>query len=162
MRWVAFGNSWINRAVSQVSQSYTVLSSLAQLSLQSLKAYMLQQCPKEYHGNIIPKHRECFIYLCDHSTYSLLAPGCKRIIIDSDYLSSLSRPNLTLNFDGLAEITETGVLTKNGEIHAPLSHYLLFTQSDIGDSLPFDVIIFATGFTGVSIPFRTFEYHSIL
>jgi len=84
-----------------------------------LKGYLLKMCPKEYHEHMIPKH----------------PPGCKRLIVDSNYLSSLSRPNLTPNFDGISRITEGGILTQKGE------------------NMAFDVVIFATGFTADDYPF---------
>ncbi|KAG8214550.1 hypothetical protein J3R82DRAFT_9611 [Butyriboletus roseoflavus] len=61
-------------------------------------------------------------------------PGCKRTVADSGYLKSLSLPNVGLNFDGIERIVANGILTKKGEV------------------LPFDIIIFATGFTGDQYP----------
>ncbi|TFY82785.1 hypothetical protein EWM64_g1230 [Hericium alpestre] len=55
-------------------------------------------------------------------------PGCKRFILDTGYLTALHQPNLTPNFDGVDKITADGIVTKKGE------------------HLPFDVIIYATGF----------------
>ncbi|KAJ7127550.1 hypothetical protein C8R43DRAFT_696039 [Mycena crocata] len=60
--------------------------------------------------------------------------GCKRVIFDTNFLAALHRPNLSLNWDGIQSITEDGIITKKGE------------------KLPFDVIIFATGFTADSFP----------
>ncbi|KAH9938916.1 hypothetical protein B0H21DRAFT_51436 [Amylocystis lapponica] len=54
--------------------------------------------------------------------------GCKRPVVGTDYLVALHRPNLDLNCDGIAEVVEDGILTETG------------------DRLPFDVIIWATGF----------------
>lgn len=61
------------------------------------------------------------------------APGCKRTgsfvesklcdilflisfdaVADSGFLESLYRSNVTLNFDGIAEIVENGIITKTG------------------------------------------------
>ncbi|KAF7362517.1 FAD/NAD-P-binding domain-containing protein [Mycena venus] len=55
-------------------------------------------------------------------------PGCKRLAYDFGYLSALHRPNVALNWDGIEEVTKDGITTSNGV------------------SLPFDVIIYATGF----------------
>jgi cation diffusion facilitator CzcD-associated flavoprotein CzcO len=55
-------------------------------------------------------------------------PGCKRLIVDPNYLKSLGRPNVDLNWDGIDEVVEEGIKTK------------------IGDIIPFDIIIFATGY----------------
>ncbi|GBE79123.1 hypothetical protein SCP_0203200 [Sparassis crispa] len=54
--------------------------------------------------------------------------SCRRAVMDSGYLSCLHLPNFNLNWDGISEITSQGILTKTGE------------------SLPFDVVIFATGY----------------
>ncbi|KAG1783064.1 hypothetical protein EV702DRAFT_1040837 [Suillus placidus] len=51
-------------------------------------------------------------------------------VADSGFLESLCRSNVTLNFDGIAEIVENGIIAKTGEM------------------LPFDVIVYATGFIG--------------
>ncbi|KAI0034043.1 FAD/NAD-P-binding domain-containing protein [Vararia minispora EC-137] len=63
------------------------------------------------------------------------AVGCTRIIRDPEYLSSLHRPNNRQNWDGIERITEDGIVTQKG-----------------GDHLPFDVIIFATGFVTDKFP----------
>ena len=55
--------------------------------------------------------------------------GCKRILFSSNYLPSLTQPNVDLVTEGIDEITPTGVRTKDGVTH------------DV------DVIIFGTGFT---------------
>ncbi|KAG2129471.1 hypothetical protein DEU56DRAFT_890681 [Suillus clintonianus] len=97
--------------------------------------YILDNTPGRYHARLIPDH----------------PPGCKRIgssvvvklslyscsfhaVTDSGFLESLHRPNVTLNFDGIAEIVENGIITKTGEM------------------LPFDVIVYATGFIGERYP----------
>jgi hypothetical protein len=35
-------------------------------------------------------------------------------VADSGFLESLYRSNVTLNFDGIAEIVENGIITKTG------------------------------------------------
>ncbi|KAJ6500898.1 hypothetical protein C8R45DRAFT_1210585 [Mycena sanguinolenta] len=77
-----------------------------------LKRYILHTAPKETHEGLIPDY----------------ALGCKRIIINQNYLEALHRPNLSLNWDGIQSICEDGIITKTGQ------------------RLLFDVIIFATGF----------------
>lgn len=57
------------------------------------------------------------------------APGCKRIIVDPDYLSCLNRPNVSLNWEPIEGIVENGIKLKSGEVKE------------------FDVIIFGTGFS---------------
>ncbi|MBE7247575.1 MAG: NAD(P)/FAD-dependent oxidoreductase, partial [Actinomycetospora chiangmaiensis] len=54
--------------------------------------------------------------------------GCKRVLISDDYYPTLQRPNVTLETDGIARITEGGVVTEAGRIH------------------DLDVIVYATGF----------------
>ncbi len=59
------------------------------------------------------------------------APGCKRIIVDPGYLSSLNRKNVTLRWDAIDSVVEDGLLLKSGEV------------------VPLDVIIFGTGYSVV-------------
>ena len=54
--------------------------------------------------------------------------GCKRILLSSDYYPALTRPNVDVVTEGIAEITETGLVTADGTAH------------DV------DVIIYGTGF----------------
>lgn len=56
-------------------------------------------------------------------------PGCKRIIIDPSYLESLHHPNVNLNWTPIGGIVEEGITLATGE------------------TVPLDVIIFATGFS---------------
>ncbi|KAG1741887.1 FAD/NAD(P)-binding domain-containing protein [Suillus paluster] len=63
------------------------------------------------------------------------APSLDHVLVaNSGFLASLYRPNLTLNFDGIAEIVENGIVTNTGEM------------------LPCDVIVYATGFIGERYP----------
>ncbi|KAJ7453613.1 hypothetical protein B0H11DRAFT_2070513 [Mycena galericulata] len=77
-----------------------------------LTKYMTKTAPTEYIEKLIPS----------------FPPGCKRLAYDFGYLTALHRPNVTLNWDGIEEMTKEGITTSKGE------------------SLPFDVIIYATGF----------------
>jgi cation diffusion facilitator CzcD-associated flavoprotein CzcO len=54
--------------------------------------------------------------------------GCKRILLSSDYYPALTKPHVDVVTDGIAEITETGLVTTDG------------TAYDV------DVIIYGTGF----------------
>ncbi|THH29899.1 hypothetical protein EUX98_g4287 [Antrodiella citrinella] len=74
--------------------------------------HIKDNAPAEYADKLVPKHPS----------------GCKRFIIDAGYLKSLHQDNCAVNFDGIAEVTATGIRTKTGE------------------NLDFDVIIEATGF----------------
>ena len=61
--------------------------------------------------------------------------GCKRIIFSNDYLPTLSRPDVELVTDGIAEIDATGIRTVDGR-HRPV-----------------DTIVLGTGFKLFSSPF---------
>ena len=63
----------------------------------------------------------------------LSAPGCKRIIVDPQYLESLNRPNVSLKWDAIEAIVEDGIKLKTGVF------------------IPLDVIIFGTGYSLVCI-----------
>ncbi|KAJ7689781.1 hypothetical protein B0H17DRAFT_1291851 [Mycena rosella] len=82
------------------------------------KKYMTTTAPKADLVHLIP-------------TYDL---GCKRVVFDPNYLSSLHRQNLSLNWDGIESIYADGIITKTG------------------DKLKFDVIILATGFVTNRFP----------
>jgi cation diffusion facilitator CzcD-associated flavoprotein CzcO len=43
--------------------------------------------------------------------------GCKRILVSSEYYPALCRPHVDLVTDAIAEITETGIVTKDGTEH---------------------------------------------
>ncbi|KAG8728117.1 hypothetical protein FRC12_021999 [Ceratobasidium sp. 428] len=74
--------------------------------------YIKAMTPAKYHDKMIP-------------SYPI---GCKRIVFDPGYLSSLNRPNVELEWEHIAEIVPEGVVTKSGK------------------RMDFDVICFATGF----------------
>jgi len=65
----------------------------------------------------------------------ILALGCRRVLYDVGYLAALHRPNITLRSNDIGAIVEDGIVTKSGE------------------TLPFDVIVCATGFTIEEFPF---------
>ncbi|KAG2338481.1 FAD/NAD(P)-binding domain-containing protein [Suillus weaverae] len=85
---------------------------------EAMTKYILDNAPSRYHDHMIPNY----------------PPGCKRTVANSGFLDILHRPNLTLNFDGIVNIVENGIITKTGEM------------------LPFDVIVYATGFIGERYP----------
>ncbi|KAI0073282.1 FAD/NAD(P)-binding domain-containing protein [Panus rudis PR-1116 ss-1] len=84
-----------------------------------LTYYMKKKAPKKYHDILTPDYPF----------------GCKRLIVDTGYYDMLHRPNVALSDDGIVDITEVGILTKNGK------------------RFPFDVIILATGFITDKYPF---------
>ena len=61
--------------------------------------------------------------------------GCKRILISNDYLPALTRPNVELVTEGIAEVRERSVVTNDGT------------------ERPVDAIIFGTGFQVTNLPF---------
>ena len=94
------------------------------------KDYILSKAPKKYHDFIVPtfplgKYRSPQVSLARDLTGDA---GCKRRIFDPGYLDALRAPNVTLVNEGIARITENGIVGTSGvEDH-------------------FDVIIHATGF----------------
>lgn len=68
----------------------------------------------------------------DKKTAAQLTPdyimGCKRILISNKYYPTFNRKNVQLITDGIREITEDAIITKNGERH------------------PIDCLIYGTGF----------------
>ncbi|KZT03369.1 FAD/NAD-binding domain-containing protein [Laetiporus sulphureus 93-53] len=79
-------------------------------------AYMKRTAPAKYHDKLIP-------------TFPI---GCRRPVFDPGYLACLHQPNVQLNWDGIREITTTGIVTNQG------------------DHLLVDAIVLSTGFqTGI-------------
>lgn len=64
-------------------------------------AYIRRVSPEKYHDFLIPTTEV----------------GCKRRVMDSDYLESLNRDNVELVYDDpIQEIVEDGVRTKSGRV----------------------------------------------
>ncbi|KAL4250045.1 FAD-binding Monooxygenase Superfamily protein [Abortiporus biennis] len=83
-----------------------------------LTKQMTALAPQKYHDTIIPD----------------FPVGCKRIVFGASYLKALHRPNMEINYDGIQEISEDGIVTKKGI------------------KMSFDVIIYATGFDMMNYP----------
>jgi cation diffusion facilitator CzcD-associated flavoprotein CzcO len=64
-------------------------------------------------------------------SYSL---GCKRILLSDTYLPALTRPNVSVNTDGIREVREHGVVDRTGVEH------------------PVDAIVLGTGFDTSALP----------
>jgi cation diffusion facilitator CzcD-associated flavoprotein CzcO len=60
--------------------------------------------------------------------------GCKRVLISSDYYPALTQPNVSLTSEGIAEIREKSIVTRDGTEHEA------------------DTIIFGTGFHVTDFP----------
>jgi len=124
---------WIFRHVPLIMWLYRVL-----LYIRAEMAYLLvfhHAFLRKYSTKVAKKHITTTAPEADVAhlipTYDL---GCKRIIFDPNYLVTLHRPNLSLNWDGIQSICADGIITKNGE------------------KLDFDVMIFATGFIADRFP----------
>ena len=61
--------------------------------------------------------------------------GCKRVLISNDYLPALTQPNVELVTEGIAEVRERSIVSKDGS------------------ERPVDAIIFGTGFHVSDFPF---------
>ncbi|KAJ7612218.1 hypothetical protein FB45DRAFT_760152 [Roridomyces roridus] len=101
-----------------LSVRFSRRSLLDRVKVTAVESHMTKNAPKECLSQIIPQY----------------PPGCKRMLLDTDYLSALHRPNMFLNWDGIQSIYEHGIVTKTGQ------------------KLPLDVIIFATGFVTDRFP----------
>lgn len=74
-------------------------AAIRQMYADTQGAYIRQASPAKYHDFLIPKTEV----------------GCKRRVMDSDYLQSLHRDNVELVYeDPIREIVEHGLLTKSG------------------------------------------------
>jgi len=83
--------------------------------------YMKRTAPGKYREVLVPS----------------FPPGCKRIIIDPGFLESLHKPNVSMIWDPIEKIEETGIRLRTGEFH------------------PVDVIVFATGYAlNPKVPMR--------
>ncbi|KAF9475842.1 FAD/NAD(P)-binding domain-containing protein [Pholiota conissans] len=111
MRWY---RNWI---MARSDMSYLIFrknnKALINITKKILTAYIKSKAPKDQLDKLIPNY----------------APGCKRIIVDPDYLESLNKPNVILTWDRIESIVENGIKLKTGEV------------------VPLDVIIFGTGYS---------------
>jgi hypothetical protein len=123
---------------------------------------MLKTSPKKYQNVLIPSYRKISdreVYChwkANHSRY--IAIGCRRILLDVGYLAALHRPNITLRINDIEAIVEDGIVTKAGYYY----YYLVYREESlsdfflVGETLPFDVIVCATGFTIVGLQFECY------
>lgn len=99
--------------------------------LKENEAYVKKVAPPKYWDAVLPKHEVCDRFVVRKTTNiaDRVQPGCKRKVLDTDYLSCLWRDNMELIPDDPVErILEDGVRTKSGR------------------SVKADAIILATGF----------------
>jgi cation diffusion facilitator CzcD-associated flavoprotein CzcO len=100
--------------------------------------YIRRTAPKEEVDKLIPSYCKFraqirLVVLLVKEEHACTAPGCKRIIVDPDYLKCLHRPNVSVKWDGIEEIIEEGIKLKTGEV------------------VPLDIIIFGTGYSLVRV-----------
>lgn len=63
--------------------------------------------------------------------------GCKRVLVTSDYYPALQKPNVKVEFDGVKELTQDGIVLPNG------------------NEIKVDAIIYCTGFNVVNfVPYE--------
>ena len=123
------------------------------LLLQALTSYMTKRAPAEYMENLTPKYCKWFEHCLRMPNMRcqsiIVAPGCRRLIADSDYLSALHRPNLTQNWDKIEGIAENGIVTSKGNLCSWHTFSTYRSNACVGH-IPFDIIITATGFVTAS------------
>ncbi|KAG2158300.1 uncharacterized protein EDB93DRAFT_1238066 [Suillus bovinus] len=89
--------NWVKWAFAHVPFLMYAYRSFMMITL--LTWYIRSTAPAKYRDSLIP-------------TYP---PGCKRIVLDSNYLAALHQPNIDLNWTGIQEIVEDGIVLKTGE-----------------------------------------------
>ncbi|KAG7447924.1 FAD/NAD(P)-binding domain-containing protein [Guyanagaster necrorhizus] len=111
MRW------YRNYIMARADTSFLIFNKqntrIVSFARQRLEKYITHKAPKDELEKLIPKY----------------LPGCKRVIVDSDYLTCLKQPNVSLNWGTIESVVEEGVKLKNGEV------------------IPLDVLIFGTGYS---------------
>ncbi|KAK1236013.1 Palmitoylated plasma membrane-bound casein kinase [Marasmius sp. AFHP31] len=78
-----------------------------------LTRYIAKNVPKDIRKSMIPSY----------------PPGCKRLIIDPDYLKALSQPNVEVKWEPIDSVVPEGLRLRSGDV------------------VPLDVIIFGTGYS---------------
>ncbi|KAL2867131.1 flavin-containing monooxygenase [Aspergillus lucknowensis] len=118
-RNIPFAMRFFRLAIFLIAESYFPLfddvagKKARDKRMKAQAAYLKRTAPEKYHDILLPK----------------VELGCKRRVMDTDYLACLHRENMELvHSDPIKSITTTGVRTKSGrEIHA-------------------DAVVLATGF----------------
>ena len=70
--------------------------------------------------------------------------GCKRILRSNEWYPAIARPNVDLVTDGIAEVTPTGIVTKDGTVR-DIDAIVVATGFHVTDSPVFDAIEGADG-----------------
>ncbi|RPB05578.1 FAD/NAD(P)-binding domain-containing protein [Choiromyces venosus 120613-1] len=98
-----------------------------------LERYMREASPEKYHDILIPDFEV----------------GCKRRVLDADYLKTLHKPHVTMTKSPITRITSTGIQTSPSP-----------TSSSTPDHHKAQVIIFATGFKTNYFPLQIIGKHA--
>jgi cation diffusion facilitator CzcD-associated flavoprotein CzcO len=93
-----------------------------------LLAYLEKNAPAEYLDALRPAYRESLVTGTSKLTAAL---GCKRPAFDAGWLAALHRSNVTLNGQGIREITEDSIIDNAGAI-APVDIIIFATGADVG------------------------------
>jgi cation diffusion facilitator CzcD-associated flavoprotein CzcO len=72
--------------------------------------------------------------------------GCKRVLLTNEYYSTIVKPNVELQADGIKAITENGILLPNGE-ELKVDAIIYSTGFNVTNFVPFEI----TGKKGLSI-----------
>lgn len=107
---------WRQRSVRTSTVSFHLWDLVDILGLLANQAICFRDCPEG-----ISRQTPSWLSYVDHLIIQAIigsrrdiAFGCKRMILDTDYLAALHRPNLSPTWDGIASITENGIITKKG------------------------------------------------
>jgi cation diffusion facilitator CzcD-associated flavoprotein CzcO len=65
--------------------------------------------------------------------------GCKRVLVTSDYYTSLQKQNVTLETDGVKEITADGIVLSNGQ-EIKVDAIVYCTGFNVANYVPFEMI----------------------
>ncbi len=69
----------------------------------------------------VPFRRLLTKHVADPALRAKLIPdypmGCKRMLLSSEYLATMSRPNVDLVTDSISHVTKSGVVTNDGSLH---------------------------------------------
>jgi cation diffusion facilitator CzcD-associated flavoprotein CzcO len=65
--------------------------------------------------------------------------GCKRVLVTSAYFPAIQKPNVTIEFEGIKEITADGIILSNGE-EIKVDAIIYCTGFNVTNFVPFEII----------------------
>lgn len=65
--------------------------------------------------------------------------GCKRVLVTSDYYPAIQKPNVTLEVNGVKEITQAGIILPNGN-EIKVDAIIYCTGFNVTNFVPFEII----------------------